>query len=377
MDYWLGIPVLNALATVRRNRSWPASDVERVGVMCSPALGDTLLFSAAVRDLRMHFDAAAEVSGPVELIHFCMRENLAAAELVPGIDRRVVINLKKLGETVRAMRAEQLDVLLDFSAWQRLTAFYSMMAGARFTVGFRTAGQHRGRGYDLAVEHRNDCHEVENFHALLREAGIAAGSEPRLTIPEVAADPLAGESDVVVFHPWASGAQSWIREWPKGRWVELAQRIRSAETIFAVTGGPADLPRCVALVERMVAAGLRAVPYLSPDGFASLSHLLMKSRVVVSVNTGVMHLAAILGAPTVSLNGPTANHRWGPRGKHAMGVQPADGSGGYLNLGFEFDGQPQDVMEKIEVDAVVSAIESVGLRRAAERGHEPVSRGSC
>src|SRR5665213_1847866 len=112
MDYWVGIPLLNVLATARaagRRRKWPLR-VERIGVMCSPALGDTLLFSAALRDVRGHFAGA-------EIIHFCMRQNLAAAELIPGADRRVLIDLTKPAESIRRIRAEQVDVLLDFTSW--------------------------------------------------------------------------------------------------------------------------------------------------------------------------------------------------------------------------------------------------------------------
>jgi heptosyltransferase-3 len=73
----------------------------------------------------------------------------------------------------------------------------------------------------------------------------------------------------------------------------------------------------------------------------------------------VMHLAAVAGAPIISLNGPTAEHRWGARGPCVANVQPADGSGGYLHLGFEFKGQPTDVIERISVDQVFSAAENL------------------
>jgi len=109
----------------------------------------------------------------------------------------------------------------------------------------------------------------------------------------------------------------------------------------------------------MQAAGLRCAPFISPDGFISLTRLIRRARLVVSVNTGVMHLAAIAGAPTVSLNGPTAEHRWGARGLHAGNVQPADGSGGYLHLGFEFEGQPEDIINRITVDQVAEACEAL------------------
>src|SRR5437660_5049603 len=88
MDYWLGIPLLNLFAICVKTghrRSWPA-EIRRIGLMCSPALGDTLLFSAVEQDVRARFPDA-------ELIHFCMKQNLAAAELLPWADRKVMISL--------------------------------------------------------------------------------------------------------------------------------------------------------------------------------------------------------------------------------------------------------------------------------------------
>ena len=366
MDYWLGIPVLNIAASWRRARKWP-STIQRVGVMCSPALGDTLLFSGAVEDIRRHFDEVSCGAERTELIHFCMKQNVAAAELLRGIDRRVVVDLTKVGETLRAFRSERLDVLLDFSSWQRLTAFYSLMSGARFTAGFRTPGQHRGRGYDLTVEHKDDRHEIENFRSLLRGVGIRASAEPGVEIPTVAIEPFCGESDVVVFHLWASGARSWLREWPEDRWIELGRRVAGTNTLFVVTGAPSDSKRIEPFVERMSASGLRAAQFIGTDGFVPLSHLLHRSRVVVSVNTGVMHLAAILGAPTVSINGPNRNGRWGPVGLRAIGVESPGTGCGYLHLGFNFDGQATDCMERISVEMVVMAVheaERKGLQGA-------------
>jgi ADP-heptose:LPS heptosyltransferase len=356
LDYWVGIPLLNVLATLRRKRKIPAR-LSKIGVMCSPALGDTLLFSGALLDLRAYCDGLPH---PVEIVHFCMKTNLAAAELLRGADRRVVIDLTDLQSTVSTIRAEKLDAMLDFSSWQRLTAFYSMLSGAKFTAGFRTAGMYRSRGYDLTVEHRDDRHEVDNFRALLRGLGMAAGAAPAVVIPPAnALEPLSDASDLVAFHLWASGQRSWLREWPEDRWLELAQRLAGTDTIFAITGAPSDLPRTEPFVAMLRAAGLRAEAFIGTDGFKSLARMLMRARVVVSVNTGVMHLAAIVGAPTVSINGPNRNGRWGPVGPRAFGVESPGEGCGYLHLGFNFDGQATDCMERISVDHVVAAVDLV------------------
>ena len=229
------------------------------------------------------------------------------------------------------MREEKLDVLIDFSSWQRLTAFYAMMSGARFTAGFRTAGQYRHRGYDRVVEHRNDRHELENYRSLVQSLGIPAGSPPYIEPPQVPPlSVLSRNREIIVFHLWPSGACSWLRQWPEDRWIELAKQLAGLDTIFLMTGAPSDLPRSEQFVQQLHHAGLQAESYISPDGLDSLCQVLLGAKLVVSVNTGVMHLAAILGAPTISLNGPTNNERWGPIGPRAVGIQPYGEGCGYL-----------------------------------------------
>ena len=357
LDCWVGIPLLNLLATLRKRRKLPPS-IRRVGVICSPALGDTLLFSSVLQDLRTHFQQSPQ---PVEIVHLCMKPNLAAAELIPGASRRILIDLTDIRGTIKLIRAERLDLLLDFTSWQRLTAFYTMISGAKFTVGFRTPGQRRSRGYDLTVLHRDDQHEVENFRAILSALHIYAGALPAISLPDPAPtpDPLPGVIDLIVFHLWASGQRSWLREWPESRWLELAQSLARPETVFAITGAPSDLPRTEPFLLRMKASGLQATAFTGSDGFRSLAHLLTRARVVVSVNTGVMHLAAIAGAPTVAINGPNRNGRWGPVGPRAIGVEAPGEGCGYLHLGFNFDGQATDCMERITVEMVLKAIENV------------------
>jgi ADP-heptose:LPS heptosyltransferase len=355
-DSWAGVPALNLLATFRRRNSLPAV-INKVGLMCSPAMGDTLLFSGAVQDIRAHFPAQ-------ELVHFCMPANLAAAKLVPGIDRQVTIDLTQALTTIKAFRAEKLDLMLDFTSWQKLTALYTMMSGARYTVGFKTAGQHRSRGYDLSVEHRRDLHEIDNHRSLLHALKIPTGHTPNITVPEAALPAVLEADEIIVFHLWPSGVRSWLREWPQERWLELARRLARPETLFVITGAPSDAERSAAFIEQMHAIGLHAQFFIGHDGLNSLSRLLQRADLVVSVNTGVMHLAAIAGAPTVSINGPNSNRRWGPVGPHAFGVESPGEGCGYLHLGFDSDGKPTDCMQRISVDSVFAATENVRKSQA-------------
>lgn len=360
LDHYLGIPLLHTLALTQppRTRSLPQNP-RRIGVLCSPALGDTLLFSGPLLDLRRHFPHT-------EILHICMPENRAAAELIAGADRRLLVNLARPHQGIRALRAENLDALLDFSSWQRVTALHTLMSRARFTAGFASPAQHRTPAYDLTVPHSNALHELQNFRALLTALRIPATSPPTIATPPL--DPTAWQtlwrastptptlpdSPLIVFHPWPAGAQSHLREWPEPNWIALAQSLsQTIQATFVITGSPAEQHRVLALVSALRAAGLPATPFSAP--LRAVAGLLRHAALAVAVNTGIMHLAAILGTPTLALNGPTAEHRWGPRGRCAQGISPEDGSGGYLHFGFEYPPNPEPIMHRISVPAALAA----------------------
>jgi ADP-heptose:LPS heptosyltransferase len=89
---------------------------------------------------------------------------------------------------------------------------------------------------------------------------------------------------------------------------------------------------------------------------------------VVAVNTGTMHLAALLGKPLVALHGPTNPDRWGPvypgaiAGQSALVLGPGLKEGGaYLNLGFEYPENPTYLMDQISVEAVVDALRKFSI----------------
>jgi heptosyltransferase I len=87
-----------------------------------------------------------------------------------------------------------------------------------------------------------------------------------------------------------------------------------------------------------------------------LADLLGAATCVVSVNTGIAHLAAAVGVPTITLNGPTAGRRWGPIGPRAVGVDSGLAGCGYLDFGWEYKGKRRDCMQGISPDRVLQAV---------------------
>lgn len=356
LDFYVGIPVLSLFASLRR-RGEQSESPARIGMLFNPALGDTLLASAATQDIRAIYPKS-------RLILFATSANAAAARLLPEVDSIELLPITRPLQCIRQLKEADLDVMLDFTAWQRITAFYTLMSGAKFTVGFKRKRQYRHQGYDKTVAHRGDCHELENLRRLTGALGVETHAAPRLVIPDMPLpDVVSQEGEVVVFHPWASGARSWLREWPDERWAELARQLSESGRSFLLTGSVADEARCVALSDRLRRDGTPVQILIGRKGIAEVATVLQHARMLISVNTGIMHLGAILGTPTISINGPTSAKRWGPVGPKVRNVSPSDGSGEFLDLGFEYRGRNADVMSKITVPEVMLAVRELEATR--------------
>ena len=353
LDRVAGIPVLVLAGVARRvrGRRPVPTDWQSVGLIKTAAVGDVILLSGVVRDLRATRPDA-------RIVLFVTSTNAGFARLLDGPDEVVVLPVRAVARAVRRVRAEHLDVCIDFGAWPRFDALVAAWSGARSTIGRRTRGQHRHSAFDVAVDHSSSVHEVVNFRRLVEPLGVRSTSDPRI---ELVPGPSGTAETYAVVHLWPGGANFEERSWPLARWRELAAVMNSRGLDVVLTGGPGDVAATGVVVDEWTAAGLRArsAAGTSPEQCA---RLLAGARVVVSVNTGVMHLAAALGVPTVGLNGPTSCGRWGPVGPRAVCVASPVVPEGYLDLGFEHDDRYPDAMAAISVEAAVAAWDEVSSR---------------
>jgi heptosyltransferase-3 len=347
MDRYCGIPAIAVLASLRRRRKLPPK-IESIGLLRLGGIGDTVLVSAAVADLRRAFPQAS-------LTFFSGPTNLEFVQMMDGLDRVVKVSVRNIARGIRAIRSVPVDVMIDFGPWPRLEALYTILSRASFTIGFRTPGQYRHYGYDLTVDHSPAVHELENFRQLVRPLGVKTVSLPSLRRPRIG---TLLDSPYVVFHLWPGGRRKELKQWPSERWVKLIEEFVARGMKVALTGAHSDSgcnDAIIGCLQPCARGFVRNVAGVSlPETAATLAH----SRLVVSVNTGVMHMAAALDVPLVALHGPTSSRRWGPISERAITVNsPLEGCG-YLDLGSEYPTRPPACMECISYEAVRDACRS-------------------
>ncbi len=143
---------------------------------------------------------------------------------------------------------------------------------------------------------------------------------PRLPRREVwAAEARSALGDIgpyVAMHPGSGGR---AKLWPVQRWAELAARLRSPRVV--VTAGPADDDT----VDRLLNAEWADAPVLVRGRLVTtLAGTLAGAAAFFGCDSGVTHLAAALGVPTVALFGPTDPEVWGPRGERVQVLRGPD-----------------------------------------------------
>jgi len=358
LDRLVGIPLVAAFALAPKRRAPDSQTIRRIGVLKTAALGDTLLLSGMLRAIRGRFPAAAVIliTGP---------DNAQVAPLLDdSVDEHVTIAPRSPAAALRAVRGLELDVLLECGPWPRFDALLAALSGARYRVGFRVRGQARHFAFDAVVDHSSSIHQFENFQRLAASIGVSEFPLPSINAPGlVRVGETFGES-FAVFHPWSGGHMGHAKEWPSPSWVALGRRLAAASDLhLLVSGGPGDVAKSEELARALTAAGARATSIAGRYSFAELADVLAAAAVVVSVNTGVMHLSGLVGAPTVSLEGPAALRRWRPIGPRVRSVVSTFSDREYLDLGFEYAGHRLDTMEGVSVDAVIAAIDD--LRRSS------------
>lgn len=315
--------------------------------MKSTGIGDMALATAIVRDIVDRFPQA-------EVVIFAGADNAGLARLVEGAEV-VEVPTAKPWAALPLIRRENLDVMLDLGQWTRLEAVYTALSGAGWTAGFETPGQRRHHAYDATVPHSAAIPEIDNYRAVAAALGVNPGALPRFEATG-APPPMPVAEPFVVFHLWPGGYRSELCEWPRERWRELVEAAIERGLGVILTGGPGDVQRTREFIEGCGEASGRLVSIAGECGLAELIEILDRARCVVSVNTGVMHLAAAAGTWTIALNGPTNSSRWGPIGPRTVNIDSELEGCGFLNLGFEYDGQRTDCMKGITVDRVEDAM---------------------
>jgi len=244
----------------------------------------------------------------------------AILDLVPVIDRRIAVDPSARGflETIRFLRRHRYDVALDLQGlWK--SAFLARGSGAARVVGFPRAHLREPVArwfYSEACAVVSGPHMIQKNLSLLRAIGVDFGrcvAQFPFQIPE---SPVMDEVSrrlkiragdrFVLLNPGAAWPN---KRWPAERFGHIAAAMARRHGLrSAVLWGPAE----ESLAETVAAASEGNAVVTPKTSIADLLALVRGASLIVSGDTGPLHLAAAVGTPVVALFGPTDPARNGP-----------------------------------------------------------------
>ncbi len=127
---------------------------------------------------------------------------------------------------------------------------------------------------------------------------------------------LAHGASTVGLHLGAAFGSSKL--WPPAAYAELSSRLRRAGALPVLLGAGSEEASAAAVI---ASAGEDIASLVGRDRPDLLPRLLSRLSCLVSADTGVAHLAAAVGTPTVTLFGPTDPRLTSPRGRRARAIE--------------------------------------------------------
>ena len=295
-------------------------------------LGDLLFLTPALHALRRTFPAAhvaCLIGGWGQPV---LADNLDIDELLtvdfPWFNRRPKTSAVQPYALLRSASERLAHEGFDAALIMRFDFWW----GAALA---RLAGIPARLGYDVPdvrpfltapVTYQAGRHEVEQNLQLIRTAATLWGGVPlpderpelcfRPTGVDVAwagerlQSAVAAGRSLVAIHPGAGAA---VKLWPLERWVTVGEAIAGRHNAsIVVTGGAGEVELGQALATRL---GAGCINLAGQTSLGQLAATFSRCNLVVGADSGPLHLAVAVGAPTVHLFGPVEPALFGPWGR--------------------------------------------------------------
>lgn len=303
--------------------------VRRILLIKPSSLGDIVHAMPTLAALRERFPQA-------EVTWLVKRQWAPLVEVIDGVDQICAVEQGLMGWLGRVpdLRAAGFDLVVDLQGLFR-SGVMAWLTGCGRRVGFANGREGSPWFYTQRVAVPvAPMHAVDRYLLVAEALGAARPKVPRfdfLDRPEdgQAAEAILSAAGLARSSPWIAmnvSARWETKRWPPQQFAEAADRLADAPGIPIVfMGGPGERPETHAVMARM---RTKAIDLTGQTPVGLLPGLLRRAALLLTNDSGPMHIAAAVGTPVVALFGPTDPVKTGPYGlghvvlSHAVECRP-------------------------------------------------------
>jgi ADP-heptose:LPS heptosyltransferase len=313
------LAALTAIASPFRRRQRSRAP-KRILVLRLERIGDLLMTLPALADLR-----ALAPSAEIDLVVGSWNADLAraidpvtrvdcldAAWLARDLEGRGVLSLFA---AARQWRGTHYDLAINFEPDIRGNLMLAS-SGAGWTAGYRSGGG--GPLLDVALDFDTHAHTSDNARRLVAEifeSPVPAEQPPTLVVPSEAhenASRLLIDAGQPLIGVHVSGGRA-IKQWPVERFADVAQHlIQHSGATIVLSGAAGD--RAIVETAKLALPSNKVIDVAGHVDLLTLAGLIERLDLLVTGDTGPMHLAVAVGTPVVAVFGPSDPARYAPRG---------------------------------------------------------------
>ncbi len=286
-------------------------------------IGDFVRCHSVVKLLRAQAPAR-----PVDIVSSTLCAPLA--DYMPGVRKAIIADLprRRLGIGLQRQLADSLrkenytQALVMSRKWK--AALAPWLAGIPLRTGF--AGEVRfGLLNDMRFGERTLPRMIDRMGALALPKGARLPPEWPLPELKVPADEVtrwrrqrglnSDNRPIVTLSPGAVGAG---KAWPVGYYGQLARALVQDGASVWVLGGPNETP----LSKQIAEAASNRVRDLTGNDLRNAILALAAADTAITNDSGLMHVSAAIGTPTIAVFGPTSPWHWKPLNPIAAIIEP-------------------------------------------------------
>jgi heptosyltransferase II len=292
-------------------------EIKRIVVFRNDRFGEFLLIIPALRALKRMYPG----SWLTVVAHPSVKP---LARIITGINEVIAWENRKhsLSELVKfafELHKKHFDLAVIFNPMKE-SHLVSFLAGIRSRLGYRRKWGSLLTKSLIDTRDSGLKHEVESNCELLQCLGVASSDKDlTLELDEslindlIKEYPFTGTDRVVVIHPWTSDP---VKEWPLENFRCLIEKVeKELDVTTVIIGGELEALNTFAWKTN---SRQNIIDLTGKTTLVQLAALLKRSRLLVSADSGPVHLAACVGTPVIALfrndiPGKTPR-RWGPWG---------------------------------------------------------------
>ncbi len=274
-------------------------------------IGDAALLYPLLNALKWHFH-----NSEIDLL--AEKRNSGIFVGCPYINEVLLYDSSPFSVFHKALN-KNYDIVIDSEQWHRLSAVFAYLTRAPIRVGFGT--NDRSELFTNEVPYRHDQFEVVSFlnlaSTITGDSHEFNGMSPFIPIDQRLISKFSAQINELRNRCAAiagifSGATTRERRWGLSKFAGLIEGLISEGFGIVIVGGNADVDDSAKLEE--IADSDSIINYAGKTSLIETAAIISQLDLLVSSDTGLMHVAYGVGTPTVSLFGAGIQEKWAPVG---------------------------------------------------------------